>query len=291
MSTVLGCMECPQCGYAKADTEYNCRTFEERTNCRKCGFSEYLDRETDCEGKVVFKHRVIEGAGVLFYRWKDGLGYTSHYLPAEEEVTKAEEWLREKLAAGQLRPSSAYVSHWDKEADVVNVIIGRFFEPSDYDPDDEIPEQKGLDDLRPFQLVEKKCEVKLRHSCEHILEGWILLLQGQPAPAATAILCTDVPCLACLPRFICGAGDFSAEEVVTLCARRTRLWENRELRGSSRYVTPAFDHPQTLEEAASRFYAAYPGRKQWHPESMGFHLQLEGWSDEDIAAKKWLSCD
>jgi hypothetical protein len=24
---------------------------------------------------------------------------------------------------------------------------------------------------------------------------------------------------------------------------------------------------------------------------MGFHLQLEGWSDVEIAAKKWLSCD
>ena len=34
---------------------------------------------------------------------------------------------------------------------------------------------------------------------------------------------------------------------------------------------------------------AFPERGREHPQSMGFQLQLEGWSDEDIAAKKWLS--
>ncbi|SPE25288.1 hypothetical protein SBA5_490063 [Candidatus Sulfotelmatomonas gaucii] len=290
MSSVLDYRKCPQCKFEQADFEYNCRTFEEYLQCRMCGYCEVVDREIDNEGKVTYKHKINEGAGALFYRWQGAIGYTSYFLSTQEEVTEAEQWLREKLAAGQVRPSSAYVSRWDKETRSVEFVIGRLFEFSNYDPDDEIPEQKGPSDLRPFQLVEQRYQAKLRYSCGHILESWILLLQGQPAPAATAILRTDVPCLACLPKFISGAGDFSAEELATVCSCRTRLWENRWIDGSGEYVTPAFDHPQSLEEAASRFYAAYPERKQCHPESMGFHLQCEGWSDEEIAAKKWL-CD
>lgn len=290
MSTVMDYIQCPQCGYDQADTEYNCRTCEQRTNCRKCGFSKYLDRETDGKGKVTFTHRVCEGAGVLFFRWKGAIGYTSHYLATQDEVAEAEQWLRGKLAAGQVRPGSGYLSRWNKETESVEFVIGRLYEFSNYDRDDEIPEQMGPTDLRPFQLVEQRYQAKLRYSCGHILESWILLLQGQQAPAATAIVRTDVPCLDCLPKFISGAGDFSAVELATVCSRRTWLWENRRLDGSGKYVTPAFEHPRTLEEAASRFYAEYPERKRFHPASIGFDLQLEGWSDEDITDKKWL-CD
>lgn len=292
MSTVLGYIQCPQCGYEEADTEYNCRTYEETVRCRKCGYSNYLVREEDNDGNLKFKRQLNEGAGVLFYRRKGGIGYTCYYLGTQEKVTESEQWLSEKLAAGQIRPSSAYLSRWNKETRSVDFVIGRLYEFSNYDPDDEIPEQKGPDDLRPFQLLEKRCQVKLCYSCKHVVDGWILLLNKQRVPPAGAMFRTDLPCLACLPQSIQSLGVSGADErAASLGKCRTQLWENRWLDGSGEYVTPAFDHPQTLQEAASRFYAEYPGRKQWHPESMGFHLQLEGWSDKDIAAKKWLSCD
>ncbi|MGB8028373.1 MAG: hypothetical protein WCF30_01805 [Terracidiphilus sp.] len=290
MSSVLDYRQCPQCKCEQADCEYNCRTFEEYLQCRKCGYSESVDREEGSEGKETYKPKVVEGAGALFYRWYGAIAYTCYYLATQEEVAEAEQWLREKLAAGQVRPSSAYLSRWDKEAKAVKFVIGDFSKPFSYDPDDEAPEQKGPDDLRPFQLGEKLCQVKLCYSCEHVLDGWMFLLNRQPVPPAGAVFQTSLPCLACLPKCIKSLGFSGADEIAaSLGQRRTRLWENRWLDGSGRYVTPAFDHPQTLEEAASHFYAAYPERKQCHPESMGFDLQLEGWSDEDIAAKKWLS--
>src|ERR1700722_5155140 len=291
MSIVMDYQQCPQCKFERADREYNCRTFEESLGCRKCGYSEGLDREEDSEGKSTYKHKAVEGAGVLFYRRKGAIGYTCHYLATQDEVAKADQWLREKLATGQVRTRSAYLSSWNEETRSVDFIIGRLNEISDYDLDDEIPEQMGPNDLRPFQIVEQRCQVKLRYSCKHIVDGWILLLHRQPVPVAAKVFRADVPCLECLPQYIDPLGISGADETAaSLVKCRTRLWENRWLDGSGEYVTPAFDHPQTLEEAASRFYAAYPERKQCHPESTRFHLQLEGWSDEDIAAKKWL-CD
>jgi hypothetical protein len=103
MSTVLDYRHCPQCSYEQADIEFDCRTSEERTNCRKCGFSEYVELEQNSEGKAAFKHRVVEGAGVLFYRWKGATGYTGYCLATQEEVAKAEQWLREKLTARLLK--------------------------------------------------------------------------------------------------------------------------------------------------------------------------------------------
>ncbi len=289
MSTLMDYIQCPQCGYEQADTEFDCRTTEERTNCRKCGFSEYVDREADSEGKFAFKHQVVEGAGVLFYRWKGAIAYTCHYLAAQEKVIEAEKWLLEKLAAGQMRPGSAYLSRWDKEANAVEFVVGHFSEPFGYDPDDETPEQKGPNDLRQFQLAEKRCMVKLRYSCEHILNGWILLLKGQPERSAGTVFRTSLPCLSCLPKYNKSLGVSDTDETAASPEkRRTWLWENRDCDGRSVYVTPAFVHPETLQEAASMFYEAYPERKQCHPESMGFHLQLEGWTDEEIASKKWL---
>jgi len=292
MSTVMDYQQCPQCKFEQADREYNCRTFEEYLQCRKCGYSESVNREEGSEGKVTYKHKITEGAGVLFYRRKGAIAYASCYLAAQEEVAEAEQWLREKLAAGQIRPGSAYLSRWNKETESVEFVIGRLYEFSNYDPDDEAPEQKGPDDLRPFQLVEIKYQVKLRYSCEHIIDGWILLLNRQPVPPAGAVFRTSLPCLACLPQYIKSLGISGADVIATSPERRgARLWENRECDGRSVYVTPAFVHPETLQEAASMFYEAYPERKQWHAESMGFRLQLEGWSDEDIAAKKWLLCE
>ena len=143
----------------------------------------------------------------------------------------------------------------------------------------------GPADLRPFQLPANRLQVKLRHSCDHILDGRIVLLEGQPEPRSETVFDTHLPCLACIPQFA-----KTVDAGVTQELPRRRLWENRELDGRSRSVTPAFNHPETMEESASLFYAAFPERERKHPQSIGYQLQLEGWSDEDIAAKKWL-CD
>jgi hypothetical protein len=290
MSSVSDYVTCKQCGFEEAYYDFNCNTNEWDVSCGRCGYYAAAKRHEDNDGKVTWTYPEEQGFGVLFYRGVNDLAYCHHPLHSKESVEHAEKWLREKVAAGQVRPSSAYLSRWDKEANAVEFVIGHLFEPSGYDPNDEVPEQMGPDDLRPFQLVEKRCQVKLRYSCKHVLDGWILLLDRQRVPPAGAVFRTDLPCLACLSQSIKSLSVSGADEMaVPLGKRRTQMWENRWLDGSGEYVTPAFDHPQTLEEAASRFYAAYPGRKQCHPESMGFHLQLEGWSDEDIAAKKWLS--
>jgi hypothetical protein len=160
-----------------------------------------------------------------------------------------------------------------------------FFEPGTYDPDDEMPEQMGSSDLRPFQLAAKRLQVKLNYSCSHVLDGWIVLLEGQPEPQSRTVFDTHLPCLGCIPRF-----TKTGEAGVTQELPRRRLWENRERDGRSKFVTPAFNHPESLEESASLFYAAFPDRKRMHPQRMGFQLQLEGWTDEEIADKKWL-CD
>jgi hypothetical protein len=231
---------------------------------------------------------VAEGAGVLFYRWKGGIGYTSSYLATQEEVTEAEQWLREKLAAGQVRPSSAYVSRWNKEANAVEIVIGQLFGLSSYDPDDELPEQAGPDDLRPFQLVEKMRQVKLHYSCNHILDGAIALLDGKAEPKCGQVFETGLPCLSCLPKYLDEIGR--PGEFQEFRQRRTELWENRSLDGKHRYVTPAFNHAKTLQEAASLFYAAYPDRKRLFPDSVfDFKLQLHGLPDEENVVTYWYA--
>lgn len=284
MPTILDYRQCPQCGYEKADAEFACHTSEERTDCRRCGYRESYEAEWDGENLVGYTHNMKEGAGVLFYRWKGAIGYSAYYLATQEEVTEAAKWLRDRLASGETRPSSPYVSRWNPNEGAVEFVIGVFFEPGSYDPDDEMAEQLGPSDLRPFQLLQKRWEVQLRYGCGHVLDGRILLLEGQPEPRSETVFDTHLPCLACIPQF-----TNTGEGGVTQELPRRRLWENRELDGTSNSVTPAFNHPDNLEESASLFYAAFPERKRMHPQSIGYQLQLEGWSDEDIAAKKWLS--
>jgi hypothetical protein len=69
MSSVLDQVECPQCKYQEADTEYNCRTGEQNTLCRQCGFQEEWRANYDDAGNFrEFTHVVNHGAGSVFYR-------------------------------------------------------------------------------------------------------------------------------------------------------------------------------------------------------------------------------
>ncbi len=288
MSSVLDYRQCPQCRYERADSEFNCRTYEEHTNCQRCGFSEYVEREKDSEGTVAFTHRVIEGAGVLFYRWKGGGVYTYCCLGTQEEVARAERWLREKLAAGEVRAGSAYVTRWDKEANAVKVVIGHFFEISGYDPDDELPEPEGPSDLRQFQLIESIRGVRVRHSCNHILDGRIVLLGGQAEPQRGELVKTVLPCLSCLPKYL---GEIDRiEQCEAVRQRRTGLWEYRSSEAKDGRVMPAFDHPKTLQEAASMLYSSHPDRKRFFPDcDSALRLQLRGVRDEEIIVTYWYA--
>lgn len=288
MSSVLDFTRCPQCGYEQADTEFDCRTSEQSTNCRRCGFSEYVEWEKDNEGKFAFKHRVVEGAGVLFYRWKGAIAYTCNYFAKQEDVTEAEQWLREKLAAGQIRPGSAYLSRWNKETQSADFVIGRLFGFSNYDPDDENAEPEGPDDLRPFQLVEKIRPLRVRYSCGHILDGQIALLNGQPEPQYGQVLKTVLPCLSCLPKYLNEIGRL--EQYQEFRQRRTELWEYRSPQAKDGRAMPAFNHPKTLQEAASLFYLAHPDRKRFFPDcESAFRHQLQGLPDEEIVVRYWYA--
>jgi hypothetical protein len=134
MSSVLDYQQCPQCKFEQADFEYKCRTFEEYLQCRRCGYSEVVIREGNSEGQVTYKHKINEGAGVLFYRWKDAIGFLSYCLSTPEEVTEAEEWLRKRLEAGDVDSDSSYLARWNGEKKAVEFVIGTFYDFQVDDP-------------------------------------------------------------------------------------------------------------------------------------------------------------
>ena len=288
MSSVSDYVKCKQCGFESAYYDFNCSSNEWDVSCGKCGYYAAAERHEDSDGNVTWTYPEEQGFGVLFYRGVNDLAYCHHPLHSKESVEHAEKWLREKLAAGQVRPSSAYVSRWNKETRSVEFVIGRLFEFSNYDPDDEIPEQRGPDDLRPFQLVEKRCEVKLRYSCNHILDGRIALLDGQPEPQYGQLLETVLPCLSCLPKYLKEIGRL--EQYQEFKQRRTELWEYRFPQAKDGRVMPAFNHPKTLQEAASLFYLAHPDRKRFFPDcESAFRHQLQGLPDEEIVVRYWYA--
>jgi predicted nucleic-acid-binding Zn-ribbon protein len=61
MSHVQEVVDCPQCGFAEADRNYNCRDGSWTILCRHCGYTES------------WSHEVRRGIGVLWYRSTGGL--------------------------------------------------------------------------------------------------------------------------------------------------------------------------------------------------------------------------
>jgi hypothetical protein len=116
MSSVLDQIKCKQCGYKGADYEYRCRTCEEVTTCRRCGFHESWTAKRDPEGVPCgWIHEIDEGFGALFYSPKGGGGFTSGSLHSVQELAEAERWLRERLAKGEVKLESSYLTRWNKE--------------------------------------------------------------------------------------------------------------------------------------------------------------------------------
>ena len=150
MSTVSDYKQCLQCGFECADCELDCRTNEESLGCRMCGYSVALERVEDGDGKVTWKHTVMEGSGSLFYRPLNSCAVTIHYLSSEEKVLKAEDWLRKELDAGGVHADSAYLTRWNPETKAVECVIGTIYDFPPYDDEEiEFNQATGSFELKP----------------------------------------------------------------------------------------------------------------------------------------------
>jgi hypothetical protein len=125
MSTASDQMKCPQCGYEEADYEFNCQTSGDETLCARCGYQESWDQKNDEDGRSLgWKHYISKGFGVLWYRGTGGIAFACHSLHSQEELAKAERWLKEKLAAGTVEEDTARLTRWNNETRSVELVLG-----------------------------------------------------------------------------------------------------------------------------------------------------------------------
>jgi len=73
-------------------------------------------------------HEINEGFGALFYGSLGGGGFASSCLRSAQELAKAERWLREALAKGEVKPKNSYLTRWNKETKWVELVVGEFYE-------------------------------------------------------------------------------------------------------------------------------------------------------------------
>ncbi len=125
MTIVTDYKPCRRCGFESADYELDCSTSEESVDCRMCGYSEAVERIEDTDGTVKWKHTVTEGSGALFYRAHDGGAFVARYLSLDDDLHRAESWLRNELQAGGVQANSAYLTRWNVEAQAVEFVIDR----------------------------------------------------------------------------------------------------------------------------------------------------------------------
>ena len=137
MSSVQSFVECPQCGYEQADYLYRCRTDENATMCRRCGYYECWDAKYDEDGDFCgWKHEISRGAGAL---WGRGTGqgiFRGDFCNTKKEVLDAERWLREALDKGTVDPDVSYLTKWNRETEQVEFIFGKFYEWPETDEDE-----------------------------------------------------------------------------------------------------------------------------------------------------------
>jgi hypothetical protein len=129
MSSVLDSITCPQCGYSEATVDFDCRTSEEETSCRHCGFYESWTAKRDQDGKPRgWTHEINKGFGALWYRVKGAIGFAGLFLNSVHELADAEEWLRERLEKAEVEPDTSYLTRWNHETKQVELVIGKFYE-------------------------------------------------------------------------------------------------------------------------------------------------------------------
>ncbi len=133
MTVITDYERCRRCGYERADYEFDCSTSEESIDCGRCGHSAALQRMQEADGKVSWIQSVTEGAGALGYQVPGG-AFVVRYLSSDEDVREAEQWLRKKLAAGDVDRKSAYLTRWNAETRSVESIVGTYRELLRHDP-------------------------------------------------------------------------------------------------------------------------------------------------------------
>jgi hypothetical protein len=86
MSSVIDSITCPQCAYTQATLDFDCRTGEEETSCRRCGYYESWTAKRDQDGKPRgWTHEINRGFGALVLR----IGGNAR-SPSSNFMTKAE---------------------------------------------------------------------------------------------------------------------------------------------------------------------------------------------------------
>jgi predicted nucleic-acid-binding Zn-ribbon protein len=127
MSFVLDSITCPQCGYTRATVDLDCRTSEEETSCRRCGYHESWTAKYDRDGKPRgWTHEINRGFGALWYQGT--IGFAVHYLNSAQEIADAEKWLSERLDKAEVEKDSSYLTHWNHETKQVELVIGKFYD-------------------------------------------------------------------------------------------------------------------------------------------------------------------
>jgi hypothetical protein len=86
----------------------------------------------EADGKVSWIQTVTEGAGALGYQLPGG-AFVVRYLSSDEDVREAEQWLRKKLAAGEVDADSAYLTRWNQDKEAVDFVIGAFRDVESHD--------------------------------------------------------------------------------------------------------------------------------------------------------------
>lgn len=125
MSRVSDLVKCPQCGYEEADFEFDCRTRGEETLCNRCGHRESWEAKNGEDGQFLgWKHDISKGFGVLWYRGTGGIAFACHSVHSQEELAKAERWLKEQLAVGSVEHDTARLTRWNNETGSVELVIG-----------------------------------------------------------------------------------------------------------------------------------------------------------------------
>jgi hypothetical protein len=132
MATMMSEEKCTQCGYEFGDYELNGRTNEWNFDCRRCGYGESRDWITSADGsRIGWKHETLDGYGAV-WATRPGNGVSVfHGLRSAEEVEEAAEKMRDSIAKGDLDSESSYVTRWDVETKLTEVVAGKWLEHRD----------------------------------------------------------------------------------------------------------------------------------------------------------------
>ena len=128
MSTGQSEVECPQCEFVEADSEFDCRRLTYDVRCRRCGYTEHKGWVFDESGEACgWKAEAKFGSGALWYRGTGSNVFHWQCLWTAGAVTEAEKFLREGLAAGEVDSTVSYLTRWNEQARQIELVLGSFY--------------------------------------------------------------------------------------------------------------------------------------------------------------------